>query len=277
MHKTSSVLVLVGAVLFGLGCDSSKAKSDGESSAKADSSAKATVAVGTKVKAPWSRTGTMYAGKVTELYGKLAHVDFDDGDKGWADVTKLDPPGPAQAAPGDACAVKPGMSVQAPWSRSKAMFSGKVSEVHGKLAHVDFNDGDKGWALCAEIKEGGAAAPPVAGVAAAVAVGAKVKAPWSRAGTMYSGKVTELYGKLAHIDFDDGDKGWADVTKLDPAGTALPTPTDPCAFKVDQKVKAPWSRAKTMYSGKIDELHGKLAHVSFDDGDKGWALCSEIK
>ncbi|HRG95173.1 MAG TPA: hypothetical protein PLR99_02920 [Polyangiaceae bacterium] len=107
-------------------------------------------------------------------------------------------------------------------------------------------------------------------------VGAKVQAPWSRGG-MYQGKIKTRYGKLAEIDFDDGDHGWAEVTALQPKGTPLPTPADPCAFAVGAKIRAPWSRTMSMYDGVVDEVHGKLLHVAFDDGDKGWALCSQAR
>ena len=104
-------------------------------------------------------------------------------------------------------------------------------------------------------------------------VGSVVQAPWSGGG-MYHGKIKARYGKLAEIDFYDGDHGWAEVTALRPKGTPLPTPSDPCAFAVGARVRAPWSRTMSLYDGVVDEVHGKLVHVAFDDGDRGWALCS---
>ena len=108
-------------------------------------------------------------------------------------------------------------------------------------------------------------------------VGMPVLAPWSRTGKMYGGSVTELYGKLAHVNFNDGDRGWALVEQCRPKGIPQPTPSDTCAFAVGDKVKAPWSRKKAMYSGLVAETHGKLALINFLDGDKGWALCSEMR
>ncbi len=104
-------------------------------------------------------------------------------------------------------------------------------------------------------------------------VGSVVKAPWSGGG-MYPGKIKTRYGKLAEIDFDDGDHGWTEVTAMQPAGTPQPTPSDSCAFAVGAKVRAPWSRTMSMFDGTVDQVHGKLVHVAFDDGDRGWALCS---
>ena len=108
--------------------------------------------VGDQVKAPWSQTATMYPGKVAEIYGKLARIDFDDGDHGWAEIAKLDPPGAPQSAPSDACSIAVGAKVKAPWSKTNTLFPGTASEVHGKLVHVKFDDGDHGWALCKETK-----------------------------------------------------------------------------------------------------------------------------
>ena len=118
---------------------------------------------------------------------------------------------------------------------------------------------------------------PPATPESAVKVGTSVLAPWSRSGKMYGGTVTELYGKLGHVNFNDGDRGWALVEKMRPAGTPAPTPSDTCAFAPGDSVKAPWSRNKAMYSGIVGETHGKLALVNFLDGDKGWALCSEMQ
>lgn len=108
-------------------------------------------------------------------------------------------------------------------------------------------------------------------------VGDKVRAPWSKSSTMYPGKVAEVYGKLALVDFDDGDHGWAELAKLDPPGTPGSAPSDACAVKVGAKVNAPWSRTNTLYPGTASEVHGKLVYVKFDDGDRGWAACSEVK
>lgn len=108
-------------------------------------------------------------------------------------------------------------------------------------------------------------------------IGTPVMAPWSRTGRLYGGTVSELYGKLAHVNFNDGDKGWALVEQCRPQGIPLPQPSDTCAFSVGDKVKAPWSRNKAMYSGLVAETHGKLALINFLDGDKGWALCDEMR
>lgn len=40
--------------------------------------------------APFSKTGKMYAGRIGEVYGKLAFVQFDDGDRGWAPCERVE-------------------------------------------------------------------------------------------------------------------------------------------------------------------------------------------
>jgi hypothetical protein len=109
-----------------------------------------------------------------------------------------------------------------------------------------------------------------------VSKGAKVQAPWSRNQNMYPGTVHETYGRLALIDFDDGDHGWAEIVKLQPPGVPGPMPSDTCAVRVGTKGQAPWSRSGSLYPGTVTEVYGKLAHINFDDGDQGWALCSAV-
>lgn len=123
-----------------------------------------------------------------------------------------------------------------------------------------------------------AAAPTTAVPVGAVTVGTSVMAPWSRQGKMYGGVVSEIYGKLGYVKFNDGDTGWAPLDKMRPAGTPQPDPAgDTCAFELGAKVKAPWSRTRALYSGVVSEVYGKLARIDFLDGDQGWASCSEMR
>lgn len=261
-------LFVLSAVL-GIASPAPVSHARGPDAAEARSSG---VVVGSRVLAPWGRSGQMYPGRVGELYGKLAKIDFDDGDLGWAEVTRLRPAGTPKPTPQDPCNVRIGERVRAPWSRSGALYAGIVAEVHGKLAKVDFDDGDQGWALCS-------ATVPIAPIASSgpVVVGTRVLAPWSRSGQRYPGTVSDLYGKLARIDFDDGGLGWADVTELRPRGNPLPKPTDTCSVAVGHRVAAPWSRSNRRYPGVVTEVHGKLARIDYDDGDRGWAPCDSTR
>jgi len=221
--------------------------------------------------APWSRLGRLYPGVLKHTYGKLAYIAFDDGDEGWALLTRLLPSGVPHAAPNDSCGVKPGQRVEAPWSRDKKVYPGIVADTYGKLAFIDFADNGRGWAACAETKVIDNKLPPP------VSVGARVKAPWSRAGALFRGQVTEVYGKYAHIQFDDGDQGWALVTRLRPPGAPQPDPADQCTIAPGTKVSAPWSKTRRMFPGKLVDTYGKLGLVDFNDGDRGWAQCSQMR
>jgi hypothetical protein len=111
-----------------------------------------------------------------------------------------------------------------------------------------------------------------------VSVGQKVQAPWSAKQNYYPGTVREIYGKLARIDFDDGDKGWVLVSAMDPPGKPKKDPSKSSSkFSDGDKVSCPWSQSGSFYPGKVSEVYGKLVHIDFDDGDKGWALANKCK
>lgn len=109
-----------------------------------------------------------------------------------------------------------------------------------------------------------------------LAVGSEVEAARND-GTTKAGRVTELHGKVAHVQFDDGDQGWIAVLDLEPPGTPGPEPSDTCSFGVGDRVLSPWSMTGKAYAGRVTEVHGKLATVFFDDGDSVWVACAELK
>ncbi len=113
--------------------------------------------------------------------------------------------------------------------------------------------------------------------AGAVSVGTKVMAPYRGSAKRHPGTVTELYGKLAHINFDDGTRAWAMLTRLKPRGTALPDPRGKCWVHVGQPVQAPFGASKKRYTGRVSAVYGKLAYIRYSDGDRGWELCSECE
>lgn len=109
------------------------------------------------------------------------------------------------------------------------------------------------------------------------AAGAKVKAPLGKRKKQHA-TVLELYGKLAKLRFADANVGWALVKELEPQGAVQPFPPgDSCAAASGEKVRARWSTSRFYTGGVVDEVHGKLAHIRFDDGDVDWALCDELK
>ncbi len=108
-------------------------------------------------------------------------------------------------------------------------------------------------------------------------VGAKVKAPLGKR-KKQNASVMELYGKLAKLRFADHNIGWALVKELEPPGAIQYYPKeDRCEAKVGDRVRARWSTSRSLTGAVVDEVHGKLAHLKFDDNDEDWALCDELK
>lgn len=110
-------------------------------------------------------------------------------------------------------------------------------------------------------------------------IGLRVKATWPKDGKAYGGKITRTYGKFGFVVFDDGSAEWEELEKMSPPQENDFEPSDDdCEFKVGDKVRAPWSSARSnLYRGKLDKAYKRLLHVKFDDGDVGWAECGEIK
>jgi hypothetical protein len=108
--------------------------------------------------------------------------------------------------------------------------------------------------------------------------GDKVKAPFGKKSKKISGKILDTYGKLAQIRFSNGHTGWALVKETEPVGAIQRTPeSDKCEYQSGDKVNAPWSNKARRYNGTIDEIHGKMAHINYDDGDVDWVKCERLK
>ncbi|WP_163783944.1 hypothetical protein [Myxococcus vastator] len=108
-----------------------------------------------------------------------------------------------------------GAKVKAPLGKRKKQ-KATVLEVYGKLARLRFADTNVGWALLKEIEPQGAVSHPPKEDTCDAAVGDRVRARWSTAITLTNGTVDEVYGKLAHIQFDDKDVDWALCADLKP-------------------------------------------------------------
>lgn len=107
--------------------------------------------------------------------------------------------------------------------------------------------------------------------------GAKVKAPLGKR-KKEPATVVEVYGKVAKLKYSSHNIGWALLKDLEPQGAVSLYPEgDSCDAKVGDRVRARWSTALTLTGGEVDEVHGKLAHIKFDDGDVDWSWCSELK
>jgi hypothetical protein len=71
------VVAMTSAALVCVACDSAASIASDLSGVAASDPCQVTV--GSNVVAPWSRTQKKFPGTVTEVYGKLARVDFDCG------------------------------------------------------------------------------------------------------------------------------------------------------------------------------------------------------
>jgi hypothetical protein len=94
---------------------------------------------------------------------------------------------------------------------------------------------------------------------------------------MGTAQIAELYGKLARVRFERGDEAWVLAVELEPPATATPPPPDACAVAPGDRVRAPWNPTEKTYAGRVTEVHGRIAEVQFDDGDKTWAPCDAIR
>ncbi|AKQ68284.1 hypothetical protein A176_005196 [Myxococcus hansupus] len=108
-----------------------------------------------------------------------------------------------------------GAKVKAPLGKRKKQ-KATVLEVYGKLAKLRFADTNIGWALLKDVEPQGAVSHPPKDDTCSAAVGDRVQARWSTARTFTNGTVDEVYGKLAHIQFDDKDVDWAVCADLKP-------------------------------------------------------------
>lgn len=219
----------------------------------------------------------MYPGVVERTYGKLAFVRFDDGDEAWVPMGATQPPGTPVAPPNEPCAVRAGQRVDAPWARA-GRFAATVDEVHGRMAHVRFDDGDEAWLPGADCRPLGAsphASPPAGAPAPGTAALARVHAPGPHArGGLLPASVLDLHGRLAFVRFDDGVEAWVEMGATVPPGTpvALPRTHNPCW--PGQRVLAPWGPRGDRYPAAVLECHGALVHVRFDDGSAWWVAAS---
>lgn len=87
---------------------------------------------------------------------------------------------------------------------------------------------------------------------------------------------TKTYGKLVWVSFVDGSAAWVPASEVKPPQPAGPEPSEPpCGFKVGDKVKSAWSKAREQRSNAtVTEVYGGLANVVFDDKNVGWAHCA---
>jgi len=96
--------------------------------------------------------GTLASARIVELYGKLARVSFEDKTEAWQLAVELEPPATPASTPEDPCSVAPDDRIRAPWTLTNTMYAGRVRETHGRIAEVQFDDGDRTWVPCDAIQ-----------------------------------------------------------------------------------------------------------------------------
>lgn len=152
------------------------------------------------------------------LWAALACGGADDG-------ALIDPlPTPASALTAEDSAGEQftaGAKVKAVRSKDPKVQNASFISQYGKLAKLKFADHNTGWVNVKEITPAGAIQPLPAGDSCDASEGDRVMAPWSTSYSKFAGKVGERYGKMAFIQFDDGERDWADCEALGP----IPEPT----------------------------------------------------
>jgi hypothetical protein len=216
---------------------------------------------GDRVLAPWE-PDCLYAGRVAEVSGDQAMIQFDDGDAGWVPLSRVRP-----------LAVPVRQKVFSRRRMGHVFFPGEVAAVDGDRVRVVFADGQEEWTTVAALRipcQPGPGAQPVKVAShqafqGSLSEGARVWAPW-QGGVLYAGTVDRLRGEEAHIRFDDGDAGWvlrAQLLPLDiPVGARL---------LVRRRMGA------QVYPGTVIAVQGERVHIQYEDGSQEWtgpaALC----
>ncbi|MEO1481604.1 MAG: hypothetical protein AAFU77_05810 [Myxococcota bacterium] len=118
-------------------------------------------------------------------------------------------------------------------------------------------------------------------------VGQPVEAKYPANGSLKKGKVHDIYGPVAQIDFANRRRHWVSVKDLEPAGAVRVAPEgDECAFAVEDRVMAIRSKSgrtlsgkllSSMQAGTVKQTYGKIAQVEFKDGGLDWAYCAQMR
>jgi hypothetical protein len=200
------------------------------------------IAVGTKVMGLWGDRN-WYPGEITEGFGRVWHVRFDDGDQAWLSMERLKV---GSGRIGKTVAV--------------LAFLGILAVVAIVLA----------WANVTE-EVGPAAEPlptlPMAPLAGPLIVGSRVLAPFGEGNFYFVGTVQALR-----------DAGQVEVLFLDGDHGVVPS----AALRADNVgpgtlVHAQSSSGDGWYAGQVRERDGDRVHVSFDDGDVEWVLLHRVR
>lgn len=118
-------------------------------------------------------------------------------------------------------------------------------------------------------------------------VGQSVQAKYPTNDRVRKGKIHDIYGPVAQVDFNNRRRHWVSVKRLEPPGAMRVAPEgDQCAFAVDDRVLASRSKSgrtvngkllSSAQRGKVKETFGKIAQIEFSDGGLDWAYCDQMK
>jgi hypothetical protein len=166
-----------------------------------------------------------------------------------------------------------GDRVFAPWE-PQFLYAGAIQEIVGEQAHIVFDDGDQGWARLEDLQ-------PLD-----VWPGLEVLSRRKMGHLFSPAVVEEAHDQSVRIRFDSGEQEWTTVAALRlrrEGGSAGAVPTAIASdlmfltrLRVGDRVFAPWE-AHFLYAGTVDQIQGGEAHVSFDDGDRGWVRLEQLR
>lgn len=216
---------------------------------------------GDRVLAPWEPT-FLYAGRIVQLTGERARIEFDDGDAGWVEVAHLQP-----------LSLSLGTRVMSRRRMGPHFFPGEIHEVDGEKVHVEFDDGKEEWTTVASLR---IPCPPRGRGAEQLKAtshlafqgrlqeGDRVWAVWKES-ALFAGTVTQRLGREVHVQFDDGDEAWVMVEEVMPLDII-----------VGMFVMGRWRMGPQFYPGRITDTEGERIHVRYEDGDEEWTTAEAL-
>jgi hypothetical protein len=211
--------------------------------------------VGDRVLAPWEPQ-FLCVGRVAELKGTEALIEFEDGDAGWVLLDQIRP-----------VAVERGQKVLSRRQMGPHFSPGEIREVRGDEVCVVFADGQgEEWTRIAALRipcqvMGPGAEPSRAGAPRETYTpgpGDRVWAPWD-SGMLFVGTVDQIQDNDVHIHFDNGNRGWVLREQL-----------VPLQIPVGLRVLGRWKMGSLFYAGVVAKVQGERLFIKYDDGDREW-------
>jgi hypothetical protein len=216
---------------------------------------------GDRVLAPWEPT-FLYAGTIQEVKGGQALIQFDDGDAGSVDLALVQP-----------LALQLGQKVMSRRRMGPHFFPGEISKIEGVHVHIEFDDGKEERTTVAALRipcqPQGRGADQLKSISHMAFLehleeGSRVWALWKNS-ALFPGTVSELRGREAHIDFDDGDQDWVQVEHLMPLD-----------LMIGMFVMGRWKMGQQFFPGRITDTEGDRVHIRYEDGDEEWTTAEAL-